>query len=629
MTPQDPALLPVCVANASVVACPDDNKIFIFGGFEYSFGTGKLFNNVIIIDTVTFQVTRPRTAGGTPPSGRHAHSATYWKDGEIILFGGENGEMEENRCVRDLHIYNIRTHVWTRPRTHGRRPKKRGRHAACMSPDRTKLYFCGGLGDGGIDEFIFLADIFCLDLTTMTWSESRPFAARYDHFATVWNDKVWIFGGLTADMEKPAQPVWFDLRTCEIGTVDFLEPPKQPTWRKGDTPEYDEEDTRRSPALEKKPGRHMYVVAGSSVIDITARGPTKGVNYTAIRSFDMARLRWRTLADEDACEMFSEYEWMYAVASPTTADSICLLNSAKVEFQPVEFMTHLLPLDLRYFGAMLDRTGSVSNSENTILSKLPPESLAADLEALLESGEDADFVICTFPDDYDGTLGTGDYKAAATVEIKAHLLILQTRWPHFRRVMGSHMREYHRRQMHIPERYTIVHALMHYLYTGTLPNGIEISVVARVLILSNMYALPRLRDLCAMRMQNEFDVANAPTLWECARVAREPMLQLSAARFCLKHWGRVVRNSGFRGLAKEAMIALCAEIDLEGRVVHGRSWADVTRMDVDEDDAFTVANVDEVDEEDHEEAEDEDGEADAAEETGDGDDEDEDMEEEP
>ena len=65
------------------------------------------------------------------------------------------------------------------------------------------------------------------------------------------------------------------------------------------------------------------------------------------------------------------------------------------------------------------------------------------------------------------------------------------------------------------------------------------------------------------------DIDYAATVWDRAGTAGEEWLRRRAARFCLVHWGRVVRSEGFRRLSRQSMMELCGVIDVEGRVVGG------------------------------------------------------------
>jgi len=124
--------------------------------------------------------------------------------------------------------------------------------------------------------------------------------------------------------------------------------------------------------------------------------------------------------------------------------------------------------------------------------------------------------------------------------------------------------------MHIPEPYSAVRAFLYYLYTDTISgSAATLDDVAGMLVMSNIYDMPRLRLLCVNRLGKELDVEHAAITWERAGTAGEEWLRRRAANFCMTHWGRVVRTKGFKNLPHSSLVELCEEIDGEGRVVSG------------------------------------------------------------
>lgn len=86
-------------------------------------------------------------------------------------------------------------------------PRGRARHAATLHED--KLFIIGGITGQNCD---VLDDICCLDLKTLTWSKTWRFVGRFDHSAHIWGDRIWVFGGLSEDMDKVSDLWWLDLK---------------------------------------------------------------------------------------------------------------------------------------------------------------------------------------------------------------------------------------------------------------------------------------------------------------------------------------------------------------------------------------------------------------------------------
>lgn len=258
-----------------------------------------------------------------------------------------------------------------------------------------------------------------------------------------------------------------------------------------------------------------------------------------------------------------------------------------------------MEVDLRRYGLLGNNFTAEPRSETSRLSAVsernvvqPSKGLGADLAKLFdespESGSGTDFIITALKDgewddeelmsstmmrnDSQSQSSWLDPNATTSPPIHVHKLILQARWPHFARLYASQMAEFHTKKMHIPEPYTVVKAFLYYLYTDSIhpEDCSELSDVAGLLVMSNIYNIPHLRLLCVNRLSKELDVDHACIIWHCAGIANEDWLRRRAAGFCLLHWGRVVRTQGFLKLPRQALVDLSQEIDMEGRVVGGK-----------------------------------------------------------
>ena len=162
-------------------------------------------------------------------------------------------------------IFDLKSAHWTQPEVRGPIPKGRARHAAVVYDD--KLFILGGLTGA---ETCTLDEICYLDLKTWTWSRSWSFVGRYDHTAWVWGGRMWVFGGLGPDMEKTGELWWLDIRnspafktTPDLGNAEQ----PQPTIRAG--------PSSRSPVV------HFNVVAMGST-GYTANSSSVQVRTTSV-----------------------------------------------------------------------------------------------------------------------------------------------------------------------------------------------------------------------------------------------------------------------------------------------------------------------------------------------------------
>ena len=570
---------------------------------------------------------------------RAGHTACLWQGNKLLVYGGEN---EHREYLSDVVIYDLETSHWTQPEIRGLTPKGRARHAAAVYDD--KLYIVGGLAG---TETYTLDEICYLDLKTWTWSRSWSFVARFDHSAWIWGGRIWVFGGLGPDMERSGDLWWLDLKSSpafrsvpaygisessihdRVGgsSRSHLVPYQNQQSAGNGASVYPANSSsvqvRGSPLAAKSmapgsmsslrfvsgpnvplpaQGTHYHAYSSGALLDFVTPGGTIRPSDCNLSALDLSTFQWQKLAE--GTEVFDpSYRWHYCAVNEDGTKAWLL----GCTFEPLEngganfgeYLSDVLPLDLRKFGLLGNDSASESNLEKM---KLPASdthassnltSLGADLASMFdrspESGSGTDFTVTAStdsPEDDDiSTVSASTSTDAApgpqflsesaptSTPIHVHKIILQARWPHFNRLYKSQMAEFHTKRLHVPEPYSVVRAFMYYLYTDSIAQHDEyckdLGDVAGLLVMSHVYDMPRLRLLCLNRLSRELDVEHAAVVWERAGSAQDEWLQRRAATYCLTHWGRVVRTEGFRQLSRRSMMELCEVIDVEGRVVGG------------------------------------------------------------
>ncbi|CRK33989.1 hypothetical protein BN1708_006244 [Verticillium longisporum] len=626
---------PACLVNASVTYC-GNNTIYAFGGFDQY--TDEVYNHVLKLDLNSHQWSLIDNYGDIPGV-RMGHTATMYAGDKLLVFGGEN---EHRTYLSDLIVFDLKTAHWTMPQTSGPKPKGRARHAAVLHED--KLFIVGGIT--GNDNYV-LDDICYLDLKTFTWSRSWRFVGRFDHSVYIWNDRVWVFGGMGEDMDKTGDLWWLDLKGSpafdsapnvgiydrNLGTNRAVGSPRPPysltqTPAVGTSGYAANSRTQQvnPPSFQMKTyappapgtisslkfvggpsippqgsGIHFHVYSSGTLLDFVTPAVTTTSKECSLSALDLQTLRWQKLAE--GREIFkSGYRWHYCTMNEDGTKAWllgCPTDPPANDLGPngfEEYLSDIMEIDLRKYGFLGNHLASepVTQSRPTRAIDQPSRGLGADLASLFdqppESGSGADFVITAlaggWPWDEESMPRSGEatpdqnWLAPGThtsQPIHVHKLILQARWPHFARLYSSQMAEFHTKKMHIPEPYSVVRAFLYYLYTdsihGTSVQGseatTELADVAGLLVMSNIYGLPRLRLLCVNRLLKELDVDHACIIWHSAGLANEEWLRKRAAQFCLLHWGRIVRTEGFLRLPRTALVELSQEIDMEGRVVGG------------------------------------------------------------
>ncbi|KAJ9646324.1 hypothetical protein H2199_002373 [Coniosporium tulheliwenetii] len=579
---------PACLVNASVTYVGND-QIYAFGGFDQY--TDEVYNHVLRLNLITRQWNLVDNYGDIPGV-RMGHTANLWQGDKLLVYGGEN---EHRAYLSDVVIFDLKTATWLQPELSGPAPRGRARHSAVIHDD--KLYVIGGMT--GHDNYV-LDDICYLDLKTWTWSRTWRFVPRYDHTSWIWDGKIWVFGGLGEDMERTSEIWWLDLR----GSPAFDSPATIGTGTRQALPaRYD----RRlfSQTTQPATGSTGYVANTSSVqsnptqlmsrTPPVAPGAISTLNVissfeTSLSALDLDTLRWQKLADGK--DLFNpNYRWHYC-AMNEDATHAWLLGCPTEQpnnggADPGEYLSDVLPIDLRKLG-MLGNSLTLESRPDQV--KIPASDanvsshlsgigadLARTFDQAPETGSGADFIITGERDEDDDRTDASTIADAqsptTSAPIHVHKMILQARWPHFSRLYSAQMVEFHTKKMHIPEPYSAVRSFLYYLYTDSIAphpvHGPSLTDVAGMLVMANIYDMPRLRLLCVNRLGKELDVDHAATIWERAATAGEDWLKKRAAQFCMLYWGRVVRTDGFKSLTRRALMELCEEVDTDGRVVGG------------------------------------------------------------
>ncbi|KAG2454710.1 hypothetical protein HYH02_000547 [Chlamydomonas schloesseri] len=183
------------------------------------------------------------------------------------------------------------------------------------------------------------------------------------------------------------------------------------------------------------------------------------------------------------------------------------------------------------------------------LIRVPPPSLGADLAALLASGEGADVTLMV-----DGE------------EFKAHKWLLEARSAFFRSLLNNDMREGLEGRAAVHDvRAPVFRLLLHYVYTDSLPegmedSGLEVEVAQHLLAAADAMQLERLRRIAERRLTECVDVESVA--FTLALADRNHATELK--RVCLDYVGRnlaaVMKTEGY-----SHMVASCP--GLQGEIL--------------------------------------------------------------
>ncbi|KAG9235964.1 hypothetical protein BJ875DRAFT_457728 [Amylocarpus encephaloides] len=431
---------PACLVNASVTYC-GNNQIYAFGGFDQY--TDEVYNHVLKLDMVSHQWSLVDNYGDIPGV-RMGHTATLYQGDKLLIFGGEN---EHRTYLSDLIIFDLKTAHWTQPAVSGPVPKGRARHATVLHDD--KLFIVGGIT--GHNNYV-LDDICYLDLKTFTWSRAWKFVGRFDHSVYLWGDRVWVFGGLSEDMDKIGDIWWLDLKGSPafdsapvFGSLDrqaslsrgsprppFTIAPPPAVGSSGyaansssaqvNPPSF---QLTASPPVApgaisslkfmsgpnvpaQGSGMHFHVYTSGTLLDFVTPTTTINPQECCLSSLELDTLRWQKLAE--GRELFKPgYRWHYCTMNEEGTKAWllgCPNDPTATDLGPggfEEYLSDIMEIDLRRYGLLGNNLVPEPRAE---MSRLPSadrtvlqssKGLGQDLAKLFnqapETGSGTDFTI--------------------------------------------------------------------------------------------------------------------------------------------------------------------------------------------------------------------------------------------
>ena len=554
------------------------DKVLIFGGENEH---RAYLSDLIIFDLKTAYWHQP-DLHGTPPRGRARHAAVMHEN-KLFIVGGLSGQ-DNNTILDEFCFLDLKTWTWSKTW----RFVPRFDHTCWIWGGR--MWVFGGLTEG----MERAGDIWWLDLNQSSYFNS-DMAVDYSHQKNANSRQSrpeWQSPPQQQPHPQPQQQQQHHNTNSGYAANSSSVQVTQSSYAASRRPPMAPGTISSSQFVSgpnipsQSVGAHFHAFSSGCLLDFVTPAVT-GSFETSLSALDLESMRWEKLADGK--DLFNlNYRWHYSVLNQEGTRAWLL--GCPVEPPNGgggEYLSDVLSIDLRKLGLLGNSLASDMRPDN---SRLPPSDsstkshiagIGADLAKMFDKpptdGSSTDFVVTAEPDDLsspdeaDPMQDSPRELTTSSQPIHVHRLILEARWPHFARMIAAQMAEFHTRKLHIPEPYSVVRAFLLYLYTDSITasrsQGPTLEDVAGMLVMSNCYDMPRLRTLCRNRLYRELDVDHAAVIWERAGTASEEWLRRRAARFCMDHWGKVVRTPGFQSLRRSSMMELCQEFDIEGRIV--------------------------------------------------------------
>lgn len=461
---------------------------------------------------------------------REGHSALYVGNHEVIVYGGCASDMFRDEQYHDceLMIYNTLEHTWAPGMQLEDRNlplmNARSRHAVCLSNDRKGMFVSGGVPNSTLEPY---DELYHYAIASGKWTGPYKFVRRFDHRIAHQGDKIWAFGGMNNDMAHTLELTWFDLVSGTTGITKLQGP--------------------RSDDM-----NHEFLQTGNPdlVLDVVVPTWTYAGVQPSVGLFDLRNMRYNLVIAPNFKPLLG-YMWR---VNFIVGDQLYLMG---------------YPLSSRTMD--ITRDYELSRMLSVDFSALCPKEedrggLSIDFAKLLNEDKLSDFTVYAVNSAERPSLDTPFEQMPRSEPIPVHKLILYARWPYFRMIENSGMAESKSGTLFIPEPVAWVRALVEYLYTNEV-SDLTVDNTTGLLILSNVYRLPELRERCLSWIQSCALTAEiAVTLWRRSKTAQEPVLEHNAATYCLQNWGKCVQAEHFMDLSKDELIALCQQAPVTSAV---------------------------------------------------------------
>jgi hypothetical protein len=364
-----------------------------------------------------------------------------------------------------------------------------------------------------------------LDLNTFTWEEPCVVPPRYNHSALLIGDRMYIYAGKNGSGKTVTDLCAVDLR------LNKLLPQPGIT---GD--------------IEALKSYHFTEYIGDNRILIFGKflKPSQEVGHS-IWVLDINTLVCRRLPNEDYLDNGLWSYFTTVTAEELGEDSA---NTGDPKQRRLVFLGNAdtgRPEIYDHFQDLL-----IVDIEPTGVWQIPHLSMEYDFSQLFESSELCDF-----------TLKPVDGKP-----IGVHRAVLHARWPHFRMLYNSGMKESTCDGIDLPESYSVVMVFTRFLYTDQLDIDASTDQVIGVLGMAGLYLLPRLTKLCCRRLaEKHLTVMTAARIFEAAVLANECGLKLVALEYIFHKFGRIWHSRTLDRLGDEAMSELRNSIPIDSELV--------------------------------------------------------------
>lgn len=495
---------PPLVGASTTVA---DNKLYVFGGRLVS--SRQMTNHLYILnlDTLvwTHHISQPDSP--PPPRPRYFHSSNLFGR-YLVIFGGmsySTRRSSQNLCaLDDVCLFDLVLMTWKYPDVQPSiyQPQARYAHLAVCSDD--KLVVMGGQDMS--NQYINEINVF--NLTTLAWIQGGALSKQYGAYRSV------AFCPSNVDKNMMAtSPFWQDttqlhndLPLCVYSNYNFTDVTRDlQSFSPLHSSEFkdhsmDMSGTSLPPGLRFPSGDllgHHMILTGTYLT------PTHRSFH--IWALNLANLVWVRI---DTGSILSQGSWnrgvlyenkqKFLVFGDKHRDLLEDYNHRQVNF------THVTVIELEAFGIYAYPKETCAPVAQELGLSMLNEPSMADIEFLTEDGK----------------------------SIPANSSVIALRWSHFANLLSEKAHSPGFKSLSFPESYPVTLAFLQFIYTDHLMTAQQHhpQILSRLLVLSDVYHLPRLGILATHALHQILTISTASMVYETSALTGRTALQVRALR---------------------------------------------------------------------------------------------------
>ncbi|KAI9287466.1 hypothetical protein BC943DRAFT_274885 [Umbelopsis sp. AD052] len=497
---------PLVGATTTVIG----NQMLVFAGRLVT--TRRMTNDMYILNLETLEWTRfiPPPGAERPPRPRYFHSANAYDD-QLVIFGGMgySRSSEDGLCaLDDVCVFNVAKMEWRFGSIAPTLYNARARYAHLSSVSGNLLVIVGGQDMNNQ----YIPEINVFNIEKWEWIQVRPLSKQCGAYRSVCVSAELPAGILEGDAAAAGEygfeddshsPIFlysnYNFTDVKRELQMFAPPIKQSQFQLKDRS--NEMSGSTLPPGLRFPSGHMLgyhmILAGTYL--------TPQHQVFQLWSLNISNLIWTKM---ETGASLSTGSWNRGVLHEAANQFLVFGNRDRSLLDDYNHrqtnFEHVVVINTECFGIYQPPKPSFA-----------PVAQEMGLSMLNDTGM-ADFEILT----RDG------------VTIPVNSMILAQRWPYFKKILEKVSLSPSRRTMLLPEPYSIVFALLQFFYADNLLTAQQHqpNVLAQLLILSDMYIIPRLKKLASHALHQMLTLSTASLIYETAALSNEHPLQVRALK---------------------------------------------------------------------------------------------------